>query len=60
VGDGTRIEGAIVDKNCRIGKNVRVCNESGVEDSPENECAVIRDGVVVVIKEATVPDGWRM
>lgn len=60
IGDGTRIEGAIVDKNCRIGANVRVCNDSGVENSAETECAVIRDGIMVVLKDSTVPDGWRM
>ncbi len=60
IGDGTRIEGAIVDKNCRIGANVRVCNESGIEEADCGDCAAIRDGVMVVLKDAVVPNGWRM
>jgi glucose-1-phosphate adenylyltransferase len=60
VGAGTRIEGAIVDKNCRIGRNVRVINSRGVDSMDETACAMIRDGVVVVPKESTLPDGWAL
>ena len=60
IGDGTRIEGAIVDKNCRIGCNVRICNETGGENSAEKSGVMIADGIVVVVKEAALPDGWRM
>jgi len=60
IGDGTRIEGAIVDKNCRIGKNVWIENESGREKSPEVSGAMIVDGIIVVVKDAMLPDGWRM
>jgi glucose-1-phosphate adenylyltransferase len=60
IGDGTRIEGAIVDKNCRIGKNVRIGNEAGVEQSMEVEGAMIADGIMIVVKEASLPDGWHM
>ena len=31
IGEGTHIEGAIIDKNCRIGRNVRIVNAQGVE-----------------------------
>lgn len=60
IGDGTRVEGAIVDKNCRIGSNIRICNESGIEQTPESAGAMIADGVVVIVKDAILPDGWRM
>lgn len=60
IGDGSRVEGAIIDKNCRIGTNVRVCNEAGVESAAESNGAVIADGVVVVVKDATLPSGWRL
>lgn len=60
IGDGARIEGAIVDKNCRIGPNVRICNESGADQSEEKNGAMIADGIVVVVKDATLPEGWRM
>ena len=60
IGDGARIEGAIVDKNCRIGPNVRICNESAADQSEEKNGAMIADGIVVVVKDATLPEGWRM
>ena len=59
IGDGSHIEGAIVDKNCRIGRNVRVANQKGVENTPETPQGMIRDGVVVLPKGTTLPDGWK-
>ncbi len=58
IGDGTVIDGAIVDKNCRIGRNVRIMNEAGLESSPDSDQAMICEKIVVVPKEATLPDGW--
>ena len=60
VGEGTHIEGAIIDKNCRIGRNVRVVNESGVENTEETPYGMIRDGIVVTAKNTALPDGWKM
>ncbi len=60
IGPETHIENAIIDKNCRIGKNVRVINLSGVQDSPETPFGMIRDGVIVVPKETVLPDDWTM
>ncbi len=60
IGDGSVIEGAIVDKNCRIGRNVRVVNEQGIEDGPDDEICMIRDGIPVVVKDAVLPDGWQL
>ncbi|MDD3469585.1 MAG: glucose-1-phosphate adenylyltransferase [Thermoguttaceae bacterium] len=60
IGDGTLIDGAIVDKNCRIGKNVQISNALGVESTPESEWGMIRDGVVVVAKNAVLPDNWNI
>jgi glucose-1-phosphate adenylyltransferase len=60
VGDGARIEGAIIDKNCSIGRGVQVANTRGVESTEESEQAVVCDGIVVVPKGATLPDGWTM
>jgi glucose-1-phosphate adenylyltransferase len=56
IGHGTLIEGAIVDKNTRIGANVRVVNERGVNED-EGEGWAIRDGIVVISKNAIIPDG---
>jgi glucose-1-phosphate adenylyltransferase len=60
VGDGSHIENAIIDKNCRIGRGVRVVNESGVDWTAETCYGMIRDGIVVVPKETTLPDGWKL
>ncbi|HWA99933.1 MAG TPA: glucose-1-phosphate adenylyltransferase [Pirellulales bacterium] len=60
IGDGSLIDGVIVDKNCRIGRSVHVVNEQGLEESPDTGAVMIRDGILVVHKEATLPDGWRM
>jgi glucose-1-phosphate adenylyltransferase len=60
IGPGSRVEGAIIDKNCRIGSNVRVVNTNGLANTDENEFGMIRDGIVVIPKGVTLPDGWSM
>jgi glucose-1-phosphate adenylyltransferase len=58
IGANTVIQRAIVDKNARIGRNVQIVNKDGVEESNREELGfVIRNGIVVVIKNATIPDG---
>jgi glucose-1-phosphate adenylyltransferase len=60
IGSGSRIEGAILDKNCRIGRNVVIVNEQRVEYRGEDETCVIRDGIPVVVKDGVLPDGFRL
>ena len=60
IGSGTRIEGAIVDKNCRIGRNVQILNRNHVDATEESSQAMIRDGIVVIPKDAVLPNGWTM
>jgi glucose-1-phosphate adenylyltransferase len=60
IGPRSVIEGAIIDKNCRIGRDVRVLNARGVDTSEETPEAMIRDGIACVQKGAVLPDGWRM
>ncbi len=60
IGEGTVIEGAIVDKNCHIGRNVRIVNERKLETSDETEQAMICDGIAVVQKGAFLDDGWKL
>jgi glucose-1-phosphate adenylyltransferase len=58
IGANTTIQRAIVDKNARIGRNVQMVNKDRVQEaSPEDLGFVIRNGIVVVIKNATIPDG---
>ena len=58
VGANTTIQRAIVDKNARIGRNVRIVkSDRVVESSREDLGFVIQSGIVVVIKNAIIPDG---
>jgi len=58
IGEGTIIKRAIIDKNARIGNNARLLNEAGTTaaDGP-NGSYYIRDGIIIVPKNAVVPDG---
>ncbi|MEA1950539.1 MAG: glucose-1-phosphate adenylyltransferase, partial [Planctomycetota bacterium] len=60
IGSGTFISRAIVDKDCRIGRNVRIENASEVDSTKESNQVMIRDGIVVVSKDAVLPDGWTL
>lgn len=57
IGSNSRIENAIIDKNPRIGRDVRIVNEARVYDGEETAFAMIRDGVVVVPKNTIIPNG---
>jgi glucose-1-phosphate adenylyltransferase len=58
VGANSTIQGAIVDKNTRIGRNVRIINKDRVAESSREDLGfVIRNGIIVVIKNATIADG---
>ncbi|MCA9176546.1 MAG: glucose-1-phosphate adenylyltransferase [Planctomycetales bacterium] len=60
IGNHAKIVGSILDKNCVIGQGAELINP-GIEDSdPHHPLCVIRDGIPVVIKQAEVPDGWRL
>ena len=56
IGEDAVIERAIVDKNARIGKGVHIVNEQAVTEA-DGENYFIRDGIVVIPKNVTVPDG---
>lgn len=61
IGSGSFIEGAIVDKNCRIGQNVVVtCPDDTPDSDVENPQFVIRDGVPILVKGAVIPDDWKL
>ncbi len=57
VGDNCYISNAILDKNCRIGNNVRINGGSHMQDR-DHELYTIKDGIVVVKKGAILPDGY--
>jgi glucose-1-phosphate adenylyltransferase len=65
IGSGSFIQGAILDKNCRIGRNARIVNDKRVENQGDesmtgDEGCIIRDGIPVVVKDATLPDGFKL
>src|SRR5215203_3673671 len=58
IGEGTVIKHAIIDKNARIGKNARLLNEAGVvETDGPGGAYFIRDSIIIVPKNAVLPDG---
>ncbi|MFN7290574.1 MAG: sugar phosphate nucleotidyltransferase, partial [Pirellula sp.] len=60
IGSGSLIEGAILDKNCRVGRHVQVVNRLNLTDSDKYDPCYIRDGIPIVSKDATLSDGWTM
>jgi glucose-1-phosphate adenylyltransferase len=56
VGEGSVIEKAILDRDCRIGRDVRIVNEAKVENA-DGKGWYIRDGIVLVPKAGVIPDG---
>jgi len=58
IGANSTVRKSIVDKNARIGNNVQIINKEGVtEANRENEGWVIKDGITIIIKDSTIPDG---
>jgi glucose-1-phosphate adenylyltransferase len=56
IGADAVIERAIIDKDCRIGRGVRLVNRAGVV-SADGELYSIRDGILVIPNDTTLPDG---
>ncbi len=55
IGTNCRIENAIIDKNARIGNNVQLSPE-GKPDLFEKGDVVVRDNILIVGKDAIIPD----
>lgn len=56
IGSGSRISGAIIDKNARIGRDVGISNQ-GKEEEADGPNFYIRDGLVIIPKNAVIEDG---
>ena len=56
VGRNTTIENAIIDKNASIGNDCRITNSAGVQEG-QGPGFYIRDGIIVVLKDAEIADG---
>ncbi|MBI3950144.1 MAG: glucose-1-phosphate adenylyltransferase [Acidobacteria bacterium] len=57
LGQDSVIKTAIIDKNARIGRGVRILNEEDRQEFDSENC-YIRDGIVIIPKNAALPDGF--
>lgn len=55
IGEGSEIHNAIIDKNARIGRRVRIVNSEGIQNA-DGAGWTIREGIVVVPKNSAIPD----
>ena len=56
IGNRCYIHNCIVDKNCRIGDDVRINGGTHIENI-ETDSYMVKDGIVVIKKDATIPVG---
>ncbi len=56
IGRDCEIRDAIIDKNARIGHGVRLVNANGVASETADSHAIV-DGIIIVPKDAVIPDG---
>ncbi len=56
IGERCHIENAIIDKNCRIGDDVKIKGGAHLSDT-ETETHCIKQGIVVIKKDAIIPSG---
>ncbi len=56
IGSESVIENAIIDKNARIGRGVRLVNEKGIKEK-DGDGYFIREGLIIVPKNGIVADG---
>ncbi len=56
IGENSVIRKAIIDKNARIGQNVKLINDRGIEEE-DGENHYIREGIILIPKNAILKDG---
>lgn len=59
IGERCFISNTIVDKNCRIGNDVRLNGGKHLEDT-NTDLYTVKDGIIVVKKGAILPDGFTV
>lgn len=59
IGERCVIKNAIIDKNCRIGDDVRIEGGNHLEDT-ETDTYVVKDGIIVIKKGAVIPSGYTI
>ncbi len=58
IGENCVIRKAIIDKNVYMGNGVKLINEKGIENYDSDNHLYVRDGVIVVTRGASFPDGF--
>ena len=56
IGSNCKIENAIIDKNARIGNDVTI-SPAGKAENLDKENYFVRDGIIVIPKDAVIPHG---
>jgi glucose-1-phosphate adenylyltransferase len=59
IGTESVIENAIIDKNARIGRGVRLVNQKGIKEK-DGDGYFIREGLIIVPKNGIVQDGTNV
>ena len=59
IGDRCYINNCIIDKNCRIGDDVRINGGRHMTDI-KTDTYMVKDGIVVIKKDATIPNGTNI
>ena len=59
IGERCFIKNTIIDKNCRIGDDVRINGGKHLEDK-ETDTYFIKEGIVVIKKGAVIPSGFNI
>lgn len=59
IGKNCTIKNAIIDKNTRIGDNVKLINKDNKQDY-KDEYVYIKDGIIVTVKNSIIPDGYEI
>lgn len=58
IGENTKIQECIIDKNARVGKNVIIANSEGIQEADRSSDGFyIRSGITVILKNSVIKDG---
>jgi glucose-1-phosphate adenylyltransferase len=61
IGDNSYLNNCIIDKNCRIGNNVKIDGSNySIEEEIETDTYVVKQGIVVIKKDAVIADGTKI
>lgn len=60
VGANSVLDGVIADKNCSIGRGVKIQRHMGLEPNCDIKGIYIRDGIIIVPKDSVLADGWSL